>query len=133
NWTAFQSITIKTIIFLLAFGLVHYLYGVVTAKLLQKINVDMRQYIVDGLVGKNLQSYAQQNTSTYLSTLTNDIKQIEDNHLKPLINTIQNSIMFVLSLAALFYLNVTVTLILLACVVVMFIAPSLLAKILETK
>jgi len=133
NWTHFQAITIKTLIFLVVFGIIHYSYGLVNAKFLQKVTIAMRQFIVNGLVNKNLDSYNKQNSSYYLSTLTNDIKQVEDNYLKPLVNIIQNGVMFVLSLAALFYLNTYVTLALLACVVLMFIGPSLLAKVLETK
>lgn len=133
DWSSFQTIAIQTALFLVVFGLIHYLYGITSAKFLQKISIDMRQFIVDGLTKKTMQSYSEQNTSHYLSMLTNDVKQIEDNYLKALINIIQNGIMFVLALVALFYLNTYVTLILLACVVVMFIVPSLLAKVLESK
>lgn len=133
DWESFKNTGIATVLFLVFFGLIFYTYGVLVAKLNKNVTVSLRQYIVECLAKKSIQQYTAEPSSSYLSMLSNDVKQIEDNYMNPLINMIQHSVLFLLSLAALLYLNVYVTLVLIGCVLLMFIAPSLLAKVLEAK
>ncbi|WP_273478727.1 ABC transporter transmembrane domain-containing protein [Ignavigranum ruoffiae] len=63
------------------------------------------------ILSKDLSSFAQGNSSLYLSALTNDCERIEQNYLRTIFTLIQLSIMFIGSLSLMLYFSPILTLI----------------------
>ena len=70
----------------------------------------MSENVFGGIIRHNIPDFHKVNTADYLSALTNDVKMVEDNYLLPLLEIIQNGIIFVGSLVVMFYLDVIVRL-----------------------
>lgn len=93
----------------------------------------MRENVFGGIIRHNIPDFHKVNTADYLSALTNDVKMVEDNYLLPLLEIIQNGIIFVGSLVVMFYFDVIVTVSVLGAILVMLIVPSLFSSAMQKK
>lgn len=64
-----------------------------------------KETVFEDLIGKNISAFTKENTSRYLSILTNDAATIEQNYLNNTLLMVYNSILFVGSLVVMLYLS----------------------------
>ncbi len=89
---------------------------------------NIRSKTFAGIESHTLEDYLKNHTADYLSAITNDVKMIEDNYLLPLLQVIQNTIIFLASMAIMIYFDIIVTICVIVAIALMFVVPSLLAK-----
>ncbi|MFP4978324.1 ABC transporter ATP-binding protein [Paenibacillus sp. CN-4] len=119
--------------YLLLLSLLGYLYALCTKALIRNVTISLRGSVFRGVMQRNPETFASSNTADYLSALTNDTKLVEENYLSPLLLTIENAVVFAASLVVLLYISPMVTLILLGCMLLMFIVPSLFGKAMQSR
>lgn len=133
NWPLFHSTLIYTAVYLVVLSLISYLYSLSSMKLIRNVVVTVRDRVFHGIFHNNAAAFAENNTADYVSALTNDVKQIEDHYIQPMLSVLQNLIVFVASLIALLYVSPLVTALTVGCVLLMFIVPSLFGKALQSR
>lgn len=87
-------------------------------------------------IKKNISDFRGVNSADYLSALTNDVKNIEDNYLSPLLLCLLQCVAFVTSFIVMIYLSPIVTVCLLVTmfiVIIVIIVPSLFNRSIQKK
>lgn len=133
DMSAFRHMVLISVGYLLLIGGLSYIYRLCSSLLIRNVTIQLRRQLFQGIFSRNMQDFTQSNTADYLSALSNDIKLAEENYFGPVLLTLQNIFVFVISLVVLLYLSPLVTLILLGCMGLMFIVPSLFSKALQNK
>lgn len=128
---AFMQMILLSIGFLVLTGTVGYLTRLSTRTLIRNLTIHLRKQVFQGIFNRNMEDFT--NTADYISALSNDIKLAEENYFQPILLTLQNVFVFIISLTVLLYLSPLVTLILLVCVGLMFVVPSLFSKAIQLR
>ncbi len=124
---------VLSLFYLVALGLVIYIYSLCSKRLNCNILKRMRHSVFDGLMKQNMEDFNSVNTADYLSVLNNDIKLIEENYLVPLLGTIQNIVLFVASIILMLYFDPIVTLCVIVTSLFMLIIPGLFGKSMQNR
>lgn len=114
-------------------GLFMYLQSIFSKKFICKIMKSVRSKTFTGIERHTIEDYLENHTAEYLSAITNDVKMIEDNYLLPLLQVIQNTIIFLSSLAIMVYFDVIVTICVIVAIAIMFVVPSLFGRLLAKR
>lgn len=133
DWKLFWQIMLISVVYLLLLGLLDFAYSVCSKALIRNLTIFLRERVYRGVFARDASAYSAANSADYLSALTNDIKLLEENYMRPALDTLQHLIVFVFSLIVLLYLSPLVTGILLASMVLMFVVPSLFGQALQEK
>lgn len=133
NMDEFKKILLLAIGFLLIFALITYAYGLINNLLTNKVIKDYREIVYSGIMERDYEKFNSLNSADYISSLTNDMKLVEENYIEPLLTSIQYLFIFIATLIMLFSLNVIVALSLITSVILMFIMPSILGRKLKEK
>jgi ABC-type multidrug transport system fused ATPase/permease subunit len=128
---AFMQMVFLSIGFLVLTGTIGYLYRLSTRTLIRNLTIQLRKKVFQGIFNRNMEDFS--NTADYISAMSNDIKLAEENYFEPILLTLQNIFIFIISLTVLLYLSPIVTLILLLCVGLMFVIPSLFSKAMQQR
>lgn len=118
-------------VYLLLLGLLGFIYSLCSKALVRNLTISLRERIFRGVFQRKVEAFTATNTADYLSALTNDIKLLEDHYIHPMLLSLQNIVVFAVSLLVLFYVSPLVTLILLLSMVLMFAVPSLFGRALQ--
>ncbi|KWX73865.1 ABC transporter ATP-binding protein [Paenibacillus jilunlii] len=129
----FREILLLSVVYLLLLGLFGLIYSLCSKALIRNVTISLRERVFRGVFGQKAEAFSATNTADYLSALTNDIKLLEDNCIQPMLQVLQNVVVFAVSLGILLYLSPLVTVILIGCMVLMFAIPSLFGKALQHK
>lgn len=129
----FYQILMISVIYGLAIGLLYFSYDIFSKMFIRNFIRMLRYKIFSGILKRNYKEFYESNTADYISALTNDMKLIEENYIVPLLEVLQYTLMFVATVAILWYLNPVVMVCLLLSIVVIFICPMIFGKILEQK
>lgn len=121
----FFIIALQTAIYLAVIGVCYWLYSKCSKKFICKITAQLRNDAFGGIFKKNISDFKAVNSADYLSALTNDVKNVEENHLIPLLLCLQGIIMFISSFAVMIYLSPLVMLCLFAAMFLLIAIPSL--------
>lgn len=113
-----------------AIGL-NYLSDLSQAKTIQKMNESLRVKMIEKIVSLDYETYHQADSGTYVSWLTNDINQIEENSFKNFFNMIFSLTTVISSMIALCSTSIWVAILSIVFSVVMFIVPSYMTKKLQ--
>lgn len=133
DMNSFLRLLIFTGLYMAVLCLVSFLGSLSGKYLLQKMTLDMRRDIYRGIMAQSFTDFSSRSTADYLSALINDVKLIEDNYILPLLQTIQMAVMFLASLGLLLSLSPVITGVLAASLVLMFLVPALLGRILSKR
>lgn len=118
---------IKYFIFILVYILllcvINFLSSLVSKYLTEKMIKQYRQDVFKGIMHRRPTLYFEENTSDYVSALTNDMKSVEENYIAALLNTFELVIMFVVTLGLLVFLSPIVTAVLVIALLLMFLIP----------
>ena len=70
-----------------------------------------KQFVFEALTKKNISAFSGENTSTYISALTNDIPAVEQGYLKSVFTLIEQVLIFVATLIAMLWYSPLLTLV----------------------
>ncbi|ASA21447.1 ABC transporter ATP-binding protein [Paenibacillus donghaensis] len=129
----FREILVISVVYLLLLGVMGLIYNLCSKALIRNLTLSLRERVFRGIFSRKAEAFAASNTADYLSALTNDIKQLEDQYIQPLLQVMQNVVVFAASVLVLLYISPLVTAILAGCMVLIFIIPSLFGTALQTK
>ncbi|MEG0275869.1 MAG: ABC transporter ATP-binding protein [Coprobacillus sp.] len=130
---SFTRILGISVVYFIVMGFLVYGFTYCEKKLICKILQRIRKDVFAGIIEHSYEDFNKLNTGDYLSSLTNDIKLIEDNYFVALMDIIQYSIIFITSLILMIQYDIIVTISVLVCIMLMFIIPSLFGKALEKR
>lgn len=105
------NLTLLFLIFILILIVIMIIKYFSYPRFLEKAVLQYRDQVFHDLLTKNVATFSNEKTATYLSGFTNDMISIKDNYLKNIFNFIQLIIMLIGSLGLMFYYNVYLTLI----------------------
>lgn len=129
----FFKVLLAAVLYLAALGALYWMYGLMGKKLIRSITLLLRRRVFDGVFRRGYEDYTEHNTAGYISALTNDIKQVEESYIQPLLLTMESAVMFLVTLGMLLYLSPLVTACLAVGMVLMFLVPSLYGKAMERR
>lgn len=101
----------------------NYLSDLSEAKTIQKINESLRKNMTDKIVSLDYETYYQVDSGTYISWLTNDLNQIEENSFRNLFSMITNLTVIISSLFALWTTSILVAGLSIVLCLIMMIVP----------
>jgi len=130
NFTRFIIFALGYIVLI---GVLYFIYSLSSKKLIKNLTRELRKKIFKGILKKNYKDFNSINSADYSSALTNDIKMVEENYIVPLLVTVENAIMFVVTLIVLIRLSPIITIYLISSMLFLFIVPSLFSKALQNK
>lgn len=124
----FHDLIIRLIIFLIAFAMIEMISFYYKNRFIER---GIRQYkdaAFKRILSKHIASFQKESTSTYISALTNDVNSIEMNYLDGGFQIFGQTLLFVGGLAAMFYLNVWLTI----AVILMCLLPLGISMVFAT-
>lgn len=80
-------------------------------KFITKGMAQYKEYVFGELTKKNISAFSGENTSTYVSALTNDLQTIEQGYLVNTFSIFENALIFVGALALMFWYNPMLTIV----------------------
>lgn len=86
----FISIIVQTVAYLAILGVCYWLYAIFSKKFVCQVTKMLRSNTFEGIFKKNISDFRAVNSADYLSALTNDVKNIEENYFIPLLLCVQN-------------------------------------------
>lgn len=133
NMTEFQRMLMFSIVYIIALGIISYLYSLCSKLLIRNLTKMLRQKAFYGILKRNIHDFSSVNTADYISAFTNDIKLIEENYIIPSLMVLQYAVMFIVTLILLFEISPLIALCLIGCMIVMFVLPGLMGKSLQIR
>ena len=101
-------ITSACILLLLLGGVIDYCF---LSRFRAKAMKQYRAFVFDKILQKGIQAFSKENTSLYISALSNDVNTIEQEYLRPLQTNIEAGLSFVGALALMLWYSPMLTLI----------------------
>lgn len=129
----FISIIVQTVVYLAILGVCYWLYAIFSKKFVCLVTKMLRRDTFEGIFRKNISDFRAVNSADYLSALTNDVKNIEENYFIPLLLCLQNIIVFITSFAVMLYLSPLVLLCLFVTMFLLIALPSLFQKAIQNR
>lgn len=133
NMEDFNKILIYSLAYGVAIGVLYFIYDILSKIFIRNLTKMMRNKVFEGIFKSNYKDFTSTNTADYISVLTNDMKLIEENYIKPLLEILQYSVMFLVTVVLLVYISPVVTIGLFISMVLIFISPAIFGKVLEDK
>ena len=103
NTLSLPQLAVVTLVLLAACVVFDALGALAKPRFLSRAIAQYREYAYAELLKKNLATFTRENTSTYLSALSNDANSIEVNYLQKLFEFSGNALLFAGSLAMMFW------------------------------
>ena len=128
DWPLFRTMLIVVPVYLVVTGIVMVLSGLLTKKLIAKTVQGLRTDAYGGILSRDPENFASVNTADYISALTNDVKTVEENALIPFLQSIQYILVFLVTVAALFYYSPVIAGLMFICLIVMYLVPASFGK-----
>lgn len=129
----FISIVLQATIYVAILGVCYWLYATWSKKFICRVTKMLREDTFGGIFKKNISDFRMVNSADYLSALTNDVKNVEENYFVPLLLCLQNMIVFITSVAVMFYLSPLVMLCLFTAMLLLLVLPSLFQRTIQNR
>lgn len=131
NMEKFTRVIIFSLVYFAILGIFLFLQSIFEKKVICKIMRQIRSDTFKGIINHSIEDFSKNNSADYISSITNDVKILEDNFLLPLFEVIQYSVIFISSLAVMVYFDAIVTICVIVAIGFMFVIPSLIGGVLE--
>jgi ABC-type multidrug transport system fused ATPase/permease subunit len=128
DWELFRKMIWVVVIYIVALMILVSLSAFTEKKLIVNTIRDFRADVQNGIMNRDTVAYKKTNSADYISSLTNDIKIVEENALVPLLNSIQAGTLFILASIALFRYSPLIGGVLMGFLVLMYALPASLGK-----
>ena len=102
------TVTVFCVLLLLLAGVIDYCF---LSKFRAKAMKQYRAFVFDKILQKGIQAFSKENTSLYISALSNDVNTIEQEYLRPLQTNIEAGLSFVGALALMLWYSPILTLV----------------------
>lgn len=129
----FFTIVWQTGVYLAGLGLCYGLYAACSKKLVCRVARLLRGDVFAGVFQKSISDFKSVNSADYLSALTNDIKNVEDNFLVPLLSALQHAAVFITSFVLMLYLSPLVLLCLFVSMLLVIVIPGLWKGVIQKR
>lgn len=129
----FTSIVLQTTVYLVGLGICYWLFAIFSKKFICRVTKMLRSAVFVGIFKKNISDFRAVNSADYLSALTNDVKNVEENYFVPLLLCLQNIIVFITSFAVMLYLSPLVMLCLFMAMLLLIVLPGLFQKAIQNR
>ncbi|MFP7486338.1 ABC transporter ATP-binding protein [Priestia filamentosa] len=129
----FKQMILFSFGYLVVLGISKYIYHLCSKKMVKNVTRDLRKDLCKGILSKDYNEFEKKDTAEYISMLTNDVKIIEENYIIPLLNVMENSIIFVVSIILLIKISPLVLLSLIVCFGIMAAVSGIISKVLQTR
>ena len=129
----FSMALLRAGIYLGLLAICKYTYGILEKIIIKRITNQLRSDIFSSAMNKELCTYTEENAGEYISTLTNDLKIIEENYLLPLFKIVENIVLFIFALVTILQISSEVLITLIVCMVGMAGVSSLFGNILQKR
>ena len=129
----FAKLFVFTIVYILFLCIVNYLSSLVSKYLTEKMLEQYRKDVFQGIMSRQPAAYYEETTADYVSAMTNDMKLIEENYIVALLSTFELLIMFTATFGLLIALSPLVTVILVLALLLMFLVPAGIGRVLEKR
>lgn len=129
----FISIVLQATIYVAVLGVCYWLYATWSKKFICRVTKMLREDTFGGIFKKNISDFRMVNSADYLSALTNDVKNVEENYFVPLLLCLQNMIVFITSVVVMFYLSPLVMLCLFTAMLLLLVLPNLFQKTIQNR
>lgn len=129
----FSMALLRAGIYLGLLAICKYTYGILEKIIIKRITNQLRSDIFSSAMNKELCTYTEENAGEYISTLTNDLKIIEENYLLPLFKIVENIVLFIFALVTILQISPEVLITLIVCMVGMAGVSSLFGNILQKR
>ncbi len=100
-------------------------------RFITKASLQYKSYVFSKLTQKGISAFSAENTSKYISALSNDINSIETGYLSKIIPIFYNTVVFFAALAMMLYYSLPLTLISVAIAILPFTMSMLTGSLLE--
>ena len=131
NMEKFTRVIIFSLVYFAILGIFLFLQSLFEKRVICKIMRQIRSDTFRGIINHSIEDFNKNNSADYISSITNDVKILEDNFLLPLFEVIQYSVIFISSLAVMIYFDAIVTVCVIVAIGLMFVVPSLIGGVLE--
>ena len=131
NMEKFTRVIIFSLVYFAILGIFLFLQSLFEKKVICKIMRQIRSDTFRGIISHSIEDFNKNNSADYISSITNDVKILEENFLLPLFEVIQYSVIFISSLAVMIYFDAIVTICVIVAIGFMFVVPSLIGGVLE--
>lgn len=131
NMEKFTRVIIFSLVYFAILGIFLFLQSIFEKRVICKIMRQIRSDTFKGIINHSIEDFSKNNSADYISSITNDVKILEDNFLLPLFEVIQYSVIFISSLAVMVYFDAIVTICVIVAIGFMFVIPSLIGGVLE--
>lgn len=129
----FFTIVIQTAVYLAILCICYGIYSIFSKKFICKVTRMLRDNVFEGILKKNVSNFKSVNSADYLSAITNDVKNVEENYFNPLLLCLNSIIVFITSFAIMLYISPLVMLCLIIAMLLLIIVPSLFKNIIQKK
>lgn len=131
--TGFTRLALFAICYIFFIAGLFYVYLAASKKLIKNILIQLRSNLFGKIMNQEMKTYYEQNTSAYLSILTNDINLLEENWIKPMLGICESIGMFATTVILLAYYSPWIMLAIFAASALTLIIPSILGKYLSKR
>lgn len=131
--TGFTRLALFAICYIFFIAGLFYVYLAASKKLIKNILIQLRSNLFGKIMNQEIKTYYEQNTSAYLSILTNDINLLEENWIKPMLGICESIGMFATTVILLAYYSPWIMLAIFAASALTLIIPSILGKYLSKR
>lgn len=131
NMEKFTRVIIFSLVYFAILGIFLFLQSIFEKRVICKIMRQIRSDTFKGIINHSIEDFSKNNSADYISSITNDVKILEDNFLLPLFEVIQYSVIFISSLAVMVYFDAIVTICVIVAIGFMFVVPSVIGGVLE--
>lgn len=128
NRREFQSVLCYTALVTLAAGGIYYTGSLMESRFKNRFMMDMRNDLLEGIMGKGTADFQEQDTAEYLSMVNNDVNTITTNFSNPIWNLISVGISIVLSLAIMMVYSPLLAGVAVLCSLFSFLVPKIITK-----
>ena len=129
----FKMGCVMVVVFFLVVFLLDYGNRVVQAKYMEKTLRYLKGLVFRGLMREGYSEFSKENTSTYISNLTNDINLMDKNYFGPLLETVGHIAIMIGSMVALIYYNPIISLWMIITAFAILTLPKCFGKVLSGK
>ncbi|MFV0396343.1 MAG: ABC transporter ATP-binding protein [Coprobacillaceae bacterium] len=129
----FVPLIIVSAIFIVTIFVLFFLYLLCSKRLIKNILFQMREDMFDGILTRDMSSFYKENTSEYISVLTNDINLLEENWLKPVLGICESAGKFIATVGMLLFYSPLITIVIFIASAIGFLIPMCLGKYLSKR
>ncbi len=124
----FQTSLWYVALVVLAAGVIYYISALTESKFKNKLMMDMRNDLYDGIMRKGIADFQERDTAEYISMINNDVDTVATNFSNPIWSLISGGITVVLSLAVMVMYSPLLAGIAVLCSLVSFMVPKIITR-----